>query len=168
VERRSARNAEERSSDHTSMSRVARSKYAAPVLRCQSLAGGSLLGRLRFIAGALGIVAGFFVYEYGFFLTLDLSPSLSGWTMTLVPWIASRAIAGATLQLAGGVLAIAGLLSCVAWVGSQSRGKLLPSQLPRTPQPDTQAAISVRRCRFCQSVIESDAAFCPQCQRAQV
>ena len=168
MERRSARNAEERSSEHTSMSGVARSKYATPLLRCQSLAGGPFLGRLTFIAGALGIIAGFFVYEYGFFLTLDLSPSLSGWTMAVVPWLASRAVAGAALQLAGGVLAIAGLLSCVAWVGSQSRGKLLPSQLPRTPQPDTQAAISVRRCRFCQSVIESDAAFCPQCQRAQV
>lgn len=168
MERRFARNAEEHSSNHSSSSGVARSKYATPLLRCQSLAGGSFLGRLTFIAGALGIIAGFFVYEYGFFLTLDLSPSLSAWTMTLVPWLGSRTIMGAALQLAGGVLAIAGLLSCVAWVGSQSRGKLLPSQLPRTSEPDAQAAISVRRCKFCQAVMESDAAFCPQCQRAQV
>ncbi|WP_455284071.1 hypothetical protein [[Eubacterium] cellulosolvens] len=126
------------------------------------------VGRLRFITGAFGIIAGFFVYEYGFFLTLDLYPSLSGWSAALLPWVGSPAVFGAVLQLIGGVLAIAGLLLCIAWIGSQSMGKTMMSRLPRTSVPDTRVAISVRRCKYCEATLESDSVFCPQCQRAQL
>ena len=53
------------------------------------------MGRLRFVVGALGIILGFFVYQYGFFLTLKLSDSLASWTMTYVPWIESVVFLGA-------------------------------------------------------------------------
>lgn len=126
------------------------------------------MGRLRFITGALGIIVGFFVYEYGFFLTLDLYPSLSSWSVALLPWVVSSVVFGALLQLTGGVLAIVGLLLCIAWIGSQSMRKTMMSRLPRTSEPDTQVPLSVRRCKFCEATMESDSVFCPQCQRAQV
>lgn len=147
---------------------VARAKYGAATLGCRSLAGGRFVGRLRFIGGALGIIAGFFVYQYGFFLILNLWPDLSSWSLALVPWIGSPSVMGATLQLVGGAIAIAGLLFCIAWIVSQPSQKVALREAPRRPEPVIQAAASERRCKFCQEAIEPDAAFCPKCQRAQV
>jgi hypothetical protein len=127
------------------------------------------MGRLRFLVGALGIILGFFVYQYGFFLLLPLklSESLANWTMTYVPWTDSVMILGAALQLFGGVIAIAGLLICISWVGSQpgattSLVKRLSAAGPVAEIPD-----SAPKCKFCGAVMESGAAFCPSCQRAQ-
>lgn len=127
-----------------------------------------LMGRLRFIAGAFGIIAGFFVYQYGLFLTLNLSPDLSEWTLRLLPWMGSVAVMGAALQLAGGVLVIAGLLFCIVWVGSQSSLKLASRELPRRSESDMQTVASARKCKFCEATMEPDSTFCPKCQRAQV
>ncbi len=128
------------------------------------------MGRFRFVAGALGIIAGFFVYQYGFLLILNLSQSLSDWSMTLFPWLGllEVRVMGAVLQLVGGVIAIVGLLVCISWVGSQPRGKLLPSGLPGTSEPEARIVVPLQKCRFCGADIEPDAAFCPKCQRAQV
>jgi hypothetical protein len=125
------------------------------------------MGKLRFVLGALGIILGFFVYQYGFFLTLKLSDSLASWTMTYVPWIRSVAILGAVLQLFGGVIAIAGLLICISWVGSQPGATL--STVGRRSAAESVAQIpdSASKCRFCGAVMESGAVFCPSCQRAQ-
>ncbi|MGB9022412.1 MAG: hypothetical protein WCC94_03140, partial [Candidatus Bathyarchaeia archaeon] len=97
------------------------------------------------------------------FLTLDLSPSLSGWSLSFVPWMGSLAIMGAALQLVGGVIVIAGLLLCIAWVGSQPKAKSAPGE--RSPKP---ALAPVRKCRFCDAPMEPDASFCPKCQRSQM
>jgi hypothetical protein len=125
------------------------------------------MGRLRLVLGALGIILGFFVYQYGFFLTLKLSDSLASWTMTYVPWIDSVAILGAVLQLFGGVIAIAGLLICISWVGSQPGATLSPVVRRSAAEPVAQISDSSPKCKFCGAVMESGAGFCPSCQRAQ-
>jgi hypothetical protein len=130
------------------------------------------MGRSRFIVGALGIVLGFFVYQYGLFLTLgDLEASLvglglSGLSSTLLSLFGSLAFAGAILQLVGGMIAIAGLLVCISWIGSQS---VMASSIraQRTTELVTQVPDSGPKCRFCGALMESGAAFCPSCQRAQ-
>lgn len=125
------------------------------------------MGRLRFVVGALEIIVGFFVYECGFFLTLSLSASLTGWVMTIVPWAASVEMLGAALQLAGGVIAIMGLLICISWIGSQSKvivQSIKPQRIVELPPPIPDSA---PRCKFCGAVLESSTTFCPSCQRAQ-
>ena len=125
------------------------------------------MGRLRLVVGALEIVVGFFVYECGFFLMLNLSASLTGWVMTIVPWTASAEILGAALQLAGGVIAIMGLLICISWVGSQSKAmaqSIKPQRMAGLPSPVPDSAPG---CKFCGAVLESGTTFCPSCQRAQ-
>jgi hypothetical protein len=128
------------------------------------------MGRLRLFLGALGIILGFFVYQYGFFLTyaLKLPDSLASWTMTYLPWIGSDyvAISGAALQLFGGVIAIAGLLTCISWVGSQP-GAALSVERRNAAKPVAPISDSSPKCKFCGAVMESGAAFCPSCQRAQ-
>ncbi len=125
------------------------------------------MGRLRFATGALGIILGFFVYQYGFFLTLNLSQTLSDWSSALIAYPVSLEVLGAALQLVGGVIAICGLLLCISWIGSQVGGKPVPSVVLRTAQPLVQPASSVRRCKFCNAVMDPNVAFCPRCQRAQ-
>ena len=124
------------------------------------------MGRLRFAAGAFGIIVGFFVYQYGFYLTLKLSPTLFAWSVTLIPWIGSSELIGAVFQLVGGVLAIAGLLFCITWIGSQSREKRVTAGFVPPSQRESQILAS-RKCKFCGAAIESDAVFCPKCERAQ-
>jgi len=128
------------------------------------------VGRLRFIAGAFAIVLGFFVYEYGFFLTFFQSQleSLSNWTMNLIG-LASVDIKffGALLQLIGGAIAIAGLLICISWIGSQSAARIIQVSPQRTAESVTQVQDTGPRCKFCGAAMEYDAAFCPSCQRAQ-
>ena len=129
------------------------------------------MGRSRFIVGALGIVVGFFVYQYGLFLTLgDLEASLVGLlpylSAALLSLFGSPALAGAILQLIGGIIAIAGLLVCISWIGSQR--VMAPSiRAQRTAELVTQTPDSAPKCKFCGAVMEPDAAFCPSCQRAQ-
>jgi len=123
--------------------------------------------RLRFITGAFEMILGFFVYEYGLFLTLNLWPSLSGWSLGFVPWMVSVPVMGAFFQLIGGVLSIIGLLSCIAWVGSQPREKLAPTGFRRVSEPNVHPPSSGRRCKFCGAPLESDQVFCPKCERAQ-
>jgi len=125
------------------------------------------MGRLRFVTGAFGIVVGFLVYEYGLFLTLNLWPSLSSETLSFVPWIGSVAVMGALLQLIGGMLGITGLLSCIAWVGSQPKEKSKASGFRRTPEVDVLPVPTGPRCKFCGAVMESDSVFCPKCERSQ-
>jgi hypothetical protein len=130
------------------------------------------MGRSQFIVGALGIVVGFFVYQYGLFLTLgDLEASLVGLGLsdlsaTLLSLFGSPALTGAILQLIGGIIAIAGLLVCISWIGSQ---RVMPPSIraQRTTELVTQVPDSPPKCKFCDAVMESDAAFCPSCQRAQ-
>ena len=124
------------------------------------------MGKMRFAVGALGIIVGFFAYQYGLFLTLKLSDRLGSWTMAYVPWIGSVELLGATLQLVGGVIAIAGLLICMSWIGSQreAEASIRPQ---RTVELVTQAPDSAPRCKFCGAIIESGLTFCPSCQRAQ-
>ena len=130
------------------------------------------MGRSRFIFGALGIVVGFFVYQYGLFLTLgDLEASLVGLGLSdlnaaLLSLFGSPALTGAILQLIGGIIAIAGLLVCISWIGSQ---RVVPPSIRelRTIELATQTPDSARKCKFCGAVMEPDAAFCPSCQRAQ-
>jgi hypothetical protein len=130
------------------------------------------MGRSRFIVGALGIVVGFFVYQYGLFLTLgDLEASLVGLGLSdlnaaLLSLFGSSAVTGAILQLIGGIIAIAGLLVCISWIGSQ---RVVPpsNRERRTTELVTQTPDSARKCKFCGAVMEPDAAFCPSCQRAQ-
>jgi hypothetical protein len=124
------------------------------------------MGKMRFAVGALGIILGFFVYQYGFFLTLKLSDSLASWTMSYVPWIGSVPVLGAALQLIGGVIAIVGLLICISWIGSQRVS--LPSIRPqRTGELVSQVPDSAPKCKFCGAILESGMTFCPSCQRAQ-
>jgi hypothetical protein len=124
------------------------------------------MGKTRFAVGALGIILGFFVYQYGFFLTLKLSDSLASWTMTYVSWIESVEVLGAALQLTGGAIAILGLLICISWVSSQKAAS--PSIGPqRTAESATKVPDSAPRCKFCGATMESGTAFCPSCKRAQ-
>jgi len=125
------------------------------------------MARLRFVTCAFEMVVGFFVYEYGLFLTLDLWPSLSGWTLGILPWMGSVPVMGAVLQLIGGVLGIIGLLSCIAWVGSQPRHKPAPADLRRISQLNVYPPPLGTRCKFCGAAMEADQAFCPKCERAQ-
>ena len=130
------------------------------------------MGRSRFIVGALGIVVGLFVYQYGLFLTLgDLQASLVGLGLSdvsagLLSLFGSRALTGAILQLIGGIIAIAGLLVCISWIGSQ---RMMPPSIgaQRAAELVTQTPESAPKCKFCGAVMEPDAAFCPSCQRAQ-
>lgn len=125
------------------------------------------MGRIRFVVGAFGIVVGFFVYQDGLFLTLNLSGSLTAWTMSYVPWIASAEILGAALQLIGGMIAIVGLLICISWIGAQSRAVTLPPRARGDAESVEPIPASAQKCKFCGAVMEPDAAFCPSCQRAQ-
>ena len=125
------------------------------------------MGRMRFLVGALGIFVGFFVYQDGLFLTLNLSGNLTAWTMTYVPWIASAEILGAALQLIGGMIAIVSLLICISWIGAQSSAMALPTRPRGVTEPVRQIPDSAQKCKFCGAVMESDAAFCSSCQRAQ-
>ena len=124
------------------------------------------MGKTRFAVGALGIILGFFVYQYGFFLTLRLSDSLASWTTTYISWTGSVEVLGAALQLTGGAIAILGLLICISWVGSQRA--VLPFTRPQgTAESATRVPDSAPRCKFCGAIMESGAAFCPSCKRAQ-
>ncbi len=125
------------------------------------------MGRLRFVLGALGIMLGFSIYQCGFFMTLNLSPVLFAWSQALVPWIGTQEAMGAAFQLIGGALAILGLLSCISWVGSQSRVKALRAISQSTLQSSVQPSLPQRRCKFCGASMEPDATFCPKCERAQ-
>lgn len=125
------------------------------------------MGRLRLAAGALGIVLGFALYQYGLFMMLNLSPILFAWSSALVPWIVSREVLGATFQVVGGALAIVGLLSCIAWIGSQSRARSQPAVAAQAAKADVQSALLQRKCRFCGAAMKPEAAFCPTCERAQ-
>ena len=130
------------------------------------------MGRSRFIAGALGIVVGFFVYQYGLFLTLgDLEASLVGLGLSdlsaaLLSLFGSAALTGAILQLIGGIIAISGLLVCISWIGSQ---RVMPPSIraQRTAELVTQTPDSAPKCKFCGALMEYGMAFCPSCQRAQ-
>jgi hypothetical protein len=130
------------------------------------------MGRSRFIVGGLAIVVGFFVYQYGLFLTLgDLEASLVGLGLSdlsaaLLSLFGSPAITGAILQLIGGVIAITGLLVCISWIGSQ---RVMPPSIRAqgTAELVTQVPASAPKCKFCGALMESGAAFCPSCQRAQ-
>jgi hypothetical protein len=130
------------------------------------------MGRSRLIVGAIGIVVGFFVYQYGLFLTLgDLEASLVGLILpdlsaALLSLFGSPALTGAILQLIGGIVAIAGLLVCISWIGSQ---RVMPpsTRAQRTAELVTQTPDSAPKCKFCGAVMEPDAAFCASCQRAQ-
>jgi hypothetical protein len=126
------------------------------------------MGRPRFIAGAIGITAGFFLYQYGFFLTLDLSSDLSKWSLSFLPWVDSIAVIGATLQLAGGLIAIGGLLVCISWIGSQSRTRPPSGERSGESESRTQVIAPARKCKFCEATMKPDTVFCPKCQRAQV
>ena len=125
------------------------------------------MGRLTFVIGAFGIVLGFILYQYGLFMTLNLSPILFAWSSVLIPWIGSRELMGAIFQVVGGALAIVGLLSCIAWMGSQSRGRLLPVAAPQALQQGVQSVLPQRKCKFCGATIDPEATFCPKCERAQ-
>jgi len=125
------------------------------------------VGRLRLAAGALGIVLGFALYQYGLFMMLNLSPILFTWSSALVPWIVSREVLGATFQVVGGALAIVGLLSCIAWIGSQSRARSQPAVPAQAAKVDVQSALLQRKCKFCGGTMKLEAAFCPKCERAQ-
>jgi hypothetical protein len=131
------------------------------------------MGRLRFVVGALGIIVGVFVYQYGLFLTLDHSeasllgvglPSLSE---VLLPLFGSASAAGAILQLVGSIIAIAGFLVCISYLGTQ-RPKLT-SVVSAKPVASslTQMFDTRPKCKFCGAVMESGTAFCPNCQRSQ-
>jgi len=125
------------------------------------------MARLRLITGAFEMVLGFFVYEYGLFLTLNLWPSLSGWTLGFLPWMVSVPVMGAFFQLIGGVLGIIGLLSCIVWIGSQPREKPTPTGFRPASGPNVRPSSSGTLCKFCGAAMEPDQAFCPKCQRAQ-
>lgn len=130
------------------------------------------MGRSRFIVGALGIVVGFFVYQYGLFLTLgDLQASLVGLGLSdlnaaLLSLFGSPALTGAILQLIGGIMAIAGLLVCISWIGSQ---KVMPSSIKgqRTAELASEVPETAPKCKFCGAIMEPGMTFCPSCQRAQ-
>jgi len=132
------------------------------------------MGRSRFIVGALGIVVGFFVYQYGLFLTLGeacqeaslVGLGLSDLSGALLSLFGSPALTGAILQLIGGIIAIAGLLVCISWIGSQ---RVMPPSIgaQRTAELVTQTPDSAPKCKFCGALMESGMAFCPSCQRAQ-
>jgi hypothetical protein len=130
------------------------------------------MGRSRFIVGALGIVVGFFVYQCGLFLTLgEFEASLVGLGLsdlraTLLSLFGSLALAGAILQLVGGIVAIAGLLVCISWVGSP-RVMLASARAQRSAELVTHTPESGPKCKFCGTAMESGAAFCPSCQRSQ-
>lgn len=127
------------------------------------------MGRLRFVVGALGIIVGVFVYQYGLFLTLDHSeeslvglglPSLSA---ILLPFFGSTLAAGAILQLVGSIIAIAGFLLCISWIGSQ-RPRLVPVASVKPPAPSLMQMFDTRpKCKFCGAVMESGTSFCPSC-----
>ena len=138
------------------------------------------MGRLRFIAGAIGIVVGFFVYQYGLFLALDHAEiSLIGLELTslaevLVLPFGSSVEAGATFQIVGAVVAIAGLLTCISWLGSQPT--IVPRSIvaPKKSEPDILSSfksqlssLGSQKCKFCGAAMELGAVFCPSCQRAQ-
>lgn len=131
------------------------------------------MGRSRFIVGALGIVVGFFVYQYGLFLMFgNLEASLVGLGLSslsasLAPLFGSLLVAGAILQLIGGVIAIAGLLVCISSLASRQRIVSMPSVAPTRSEPAPLISANVRKCKFCGTAMESDAVFCPNCQRAQ-
>ncbi len=130
------------------------------------------MGRSRFIVGALGIVVGFFVYQWGLFLALgDLQASLFGLGLSdlntgLLSLVGSPALTGAILQLIGGIIAIASLLVCISWIGSQ---KVMPPSIrtQRTAELVTEVPDSAAKCKFCGALMESGVAFCPSCQRSQ-
>jgi hypothetical protein len=131
------------------------------------------MGRWRFVAGALAIVMGFFVYQYGLFLTLDhaeislIGLGLASLTGALVPLFGSAAVAGATLQIAGAIVAITGLLACISWLGSRPKIMPMPIAAPKKSEPTAQLSVNVQKCKFCATAMEPGAAFCPSCQRAQ-
>jgi hypothetical protein len=130
------------------------------------------MGRSRLIVGALGIVVGFFIYQYGLFLmfgNLDASLvglGLSSLSASLVPLFGSQLVAGAILQLIGGIIAVAGLLVCISWIGSQ---RVMPPSIgaERTAELVAEVPDSAPKCKFCGALMESGLAFCPSCQRAQ-
>jgi hypothetical protein len=130
------------------------------------------MGRLRFIVGAVGIIVGFFVYQYGLFLTLNSELSVVGlglsvWSEALVSWFGSSAVAGAIFQLIGGGVAIVGLLVCISWLGFRPKIVPIPSVAPTKSEPAPPISANVRQCKYCGAAMGQDAAFCPKCERAQ-
>jgi len=138
------------------------------------------MARLTFVAGAFGIIVGFFVYQCGLFLTLDHGGSLVGLglgslTEVLVPQFGSAAIAGAIFQIVGAMAAIAGLLGSMSSVVAHPSIVPRPIVAPKKSEPDILSSfvsqlqsLGSQKCKFCGTPIELGATFCPSCQRAQV
>jgi hypothetical protein len=125
------------------------------------------MGKLRFVLGALEIVLGFLLYQCGLYLMLNLSPTLLDFVRTFIPWIGSSELLGATLQALGGIFAIAGLLSCIAWVASESRSAMRVASPIVSLVADAETPSKMDKCKFCGTSMKTGAVFCPACGRAQ-
>lgn len=118
--------------------------------------------RFGLAVGSLVFILGFIGYQVGSHLIPQESRTVTDFLLSLLPGGIPTETLGLALQFGGGIVAIVGLVMCLASL-SRSAVRLQPVGVSRTA-PET---VEGSRCRFCGGALEEDAVFCPVCGKSQ-
>jgi len=139
---------------------------------------------MRFkVALALALlVLGFIVYEFGIFMVQQPTSLLGGAARGFITLFSSEQSAdlSATVKLAGGIMAILGLIMTINGVATSGERCARGLQALQASVRELESRINVLQtsglvqlqiqqfsCKFCGAKIEKDELFCPVCGRAQ-
>ena len=123
--------------------------------------------RSIFLVGALMLVIGFVLHQFGFSSELHQTTLLGTWLAYVARLFAPLGLSieatAVILQFAGGLLAIFGLLVCFAAVARSSGARFQGVPVAASNKP----VRTVANCRFCGAQIEPGSSFCPACKKSQ-
>jgi hypothetical protein len=126
----------------------------------------------RFIIGALFVYAGFLLFLVGFMSNAMTVPLFGELSQGLLPIDMAAQLRASIIQLAGGFLAVTGVLVCLA---SKPTPSVIIQKVPdlKTPQAvpisttTSDSSVSEPKCRYCGTQMRKEDVFCPACNRSQ-